>query len=76
LPSTRREFWETKIFQNVRRDSKNKKMLLDSGWRVATFWECAIRDKSAVEINKAIRRLATWLKAGNDGSNEIEVRDP
>lgn len=43
LPTTRREFWETKIAANKARDSRACNALSDAGWRVLTVWECSLK---------------------------------
>ncbi|EIU4785286.1 MULTISPECIES: very short patch repair endonuclease [Pseudomonadaceae] len=39
-PKTRLDFWQRKFDQNVARDTRNKAVLLASGWRVIQLWEC------------------------------------
>jgi len=60
LPNTRRDFWEKKINDNVKRDQKNINELMKEGWRVAVVWECALNDTNS--INKAINSLSEWIK--------------
>lgn len=71
-PSTRREFWQAKFEANVARDSAVRATLLESGWRVATVWECALRKLERVEL--ATDRLASWLW-GNASEFEIGEMD-
>lgn len=42
-PRSREEFWRLKFQQNIDRDTKNRKALLEQGWRVFEIWECGIR---------------------------------
>nr|WP_309504626.1 very short patch repair endonuclease [uncultured Roseovarius sp.] len=63
-PSTRPEFWESKFEANVRRDKRVQTQLMESGWRVATVWECALRKPGQVEATAG--RLAAWLGSGAD----------
>ncbi len=65
-PSTRPEFWRAKFEANLARDGAVRAMLLDKGWRVATVWECALRNSSRVE--SAVEHLAAWLH-----SNAVEL---
>lgn len=44
VPKSRVEFWMDKFRQNVIRDKKNRKLLIDSGWSVVVIWECETRD--------------------------------
>ncbi|NEJ82064.1 DNA mismatch endonuclease Vsr [Rhizobium leguminosarum] len=67
-PSTRPEFWQTKFAANVARDTAVKTALLESGWRVATVWECALRKPWQVEATGDL--VADWLATD---STEIEI---
>ena len=59
-PSTRREFWETKLGANVERDRRAREALLSAGWRVLVVWECATR---SVSVREALPELlACWIK--------------
>lgn len=58
-PTTRPDFWRAKFAVNVTRDDFVRATLLDSGWRVAVIWECALKKPEQVE--KAAERLAEWL---------------
>ena len=60
LPETNKEFWEKKIFDNVDRDKKNKKILEDLGWKVLLIWQCEIRNNDS-RIAK-LENLITALK--------------
>ncbi len=62
LPATRTEFWRVKIRSNRERDARNLVALSASGWRVATVWECALRNggKSAPEM--VCLTLSGWLQ--------------
>jgi DNA mismatch endonuclease (patch repair protein) len=59
VPSTRPEFWQEKFESNVARDSSVVETLLNSGWRVATVWECALRKPDAIQA--ATESVALWL---------------
>lgn len=43
MPQTRREFWEQKLSGNRVRDERNRRLLLEQGWRIVTVYECAWR---------------------------------
>ena len=43
MPSTRRDYWRTKIEKNVMRATKNDKELRELGWKVIHIWEHQIR---------------------------------
>ena len=62
-PKTRREFWKSKIRKNIERDSRNRYLLGDSGWRICTVWECALRGKGRQDFDTMFPRLGQWLKS-------------
>ena len=68
-PSTRGEFWRTKLDANVERDRRNRRDLLRAGWRVAVVWECALRKRIEDEIALQLDR---WLR-GNDREFETSL---
>ncbi len=43
LPTTRSEFWATKLARNVERDAENTDRLKALGWSVGVIWECESR---------------------------------
>lgn len=67
-PSTRPEFWISKFEANVARDEAVRLTLLDTGWRVATVWECALRTE--VSLTTARDILVAWLQ---NGGRELEI---
>ena len=62
LPATRRSFWRQKIDANRKRDGRIRKQLLDSGWRVATTWECAMRGASEAMASRRVTTIARWIR--------------
>ncbi|WP_461404896.1 very short patch repair endonuclease [Falsiruegeria mediterranea] len=58
-PSTNKEKWQMKFAENVVRDRKNHQLLLDSGWRVAVIWECALKQST----HPVLERTSSWLKS-------------
>ena len=63
IPSTRPEFWREKLSANAERDRRNEARLLDSGWRVATIWECTLRGKGAEALMRAADRIERWIRS-------------
>ncbi|MFJ2359221.1 very short patch repair endonuclease [Pseudomonas fluorescens] len=55
MPTSRVDFWQTKLTKNVERDLKAQQALINRGWRVVTIWECHTknRDLLRIEIQKA-----------------------
>lgn len=43
LPTTRQDFWRSKLEGNAARDRKAIAELQAAGWRVLVIWECALR---------------------------------
>lgn len=58
-PSTRAEFWAAKFGANTARDNAVRASLLESGWRVATVWECALRKPEYAA--RAAQLISGWL---------------
>lgn len=69
VPSTRTDFWLAKINGNRSRDSAQRKVLLEQGWRVLTVWECALRGKKADTLQKTIDNIVDWLS--NDSLSAV-----
>jgi DNA mismatch endonuclease (patch repair protein) len=67
-PSSNAEFWEAKFASNVRRDALQREQLLAANWRLATIWECGIRDLGADRIASL---LSGWLL-----TEELETEIP
>lgn len=58
-PSTRTEFWTTKLQSNAERDRRAADKLAEMGWRVLNVWECSTRDpEAAAGVPEALRR---WI---------------
>lgn len=66
-PSTRPEFWADKFAKNIERDERSRQSLIDAGWRVATVWECSLKEYGTEDLVTAVR---SWLH-GNDQVFEI-----
>ncbi|WP_314752730.1 very short patch repair endonuclease [Gluconacetobacter entanii] len=71
LPGTRTEFWHSKIERNRTVDARTVVALRDSGWRVGTVWECAIRGKGRIPLEDVLDTCASWLKST---TAELEIR--
>lgn len=61
-PSSRVEFWRSKIERNRANDEKVLNALVEGGWRVAVVWECAIRAAKS-DPEKLSLALENWLKS-------------
>ena len=70
-PSTREDFWQTKIARNRERDTEVEALLAGAGWRIATVWECALKGRERLQPEAVIGSLAAWLRGGAD---RLEIR--
>ncbi len=70
-PSTRTDFWLSKISDNMSRDLRTETLLLASEWRYAVIWECALKSKSRLPMAKLIGTLEDWII--NTSSKSLEV---
>lgn len=51
MPSTRHDFWEAKLEDNVLREERDRRALEDDGWSVMVIWECQ-------------PKLMSWVSSG------------
>lgn len=65
-PKSNPEFWNEKFTNNVVRDIKTNWKLSLSGYRVATVWECSVKNK----FDQTIECLVSFIK-GDEESIEI-----
>ena len=63
-PKSREDFWREKISKNIARDHAQYQVLADSGWRVGTIWECALKGKTRLHFDEVVDQCAIWLKSG------------
>lgn len=61
MPSSNNQFWFDKIMKNKERDKRNADLLLDQNWRVLSVWECSIRGKEKLGIERTIDIISNWL---------------
>jgi DNA mismatch endonuclease, patch repair protein len=76
LPSTRPEFWKTKIDGNRSRDGKALQSLAAAGWRVLVVWECALRGPARMPDGAALARCAAFLRSNRTTDHDIEGEWP
>jgi len=70
-PSTRTEFWTSKLRANVERDQRAVEKLAEMGWRVLNVWECATRDPTSAAV--LAEALQQWID-GDAAFGEISAR--
>jgi DNA mismatch endonuclease (patch repair protein) len=61
-PSTRADFWRNKIEGNRANDEKTLDILKQTGWRIMTIWECALKAKTKKPLDEVIKITSDWLK--------------
>lgn len=60
-PSSRVDFWVTKITRNQVVDRLSIEKLQQAGWRVGTVWECAIRGRAKRPFADVVEDCRKWL---------------
>lgn len=71
LPSTRPDFWRSKIERNREVDHRSRELLAQDGWRVGVVWECALKGRVRHPHEKVISDCAKWLGSGR---KHLEIR--
>jgi len=66
-PSTRTEFWTSKLQGNVARDRRAAGELAEMGWRVLNVWECSTRDLEAAKRLPDV--VQAWIDSGDATGN-------
>ncbi|HRH69131.1 MAG TPA: very short patch repair endonuclease [Flavobacteriales bacterium] len=56
-PKTNRTFWREKLDRNKARDRRKVRELRKAGWRVTTIWECRLRERPMVQVQRVVRAL-------------------
>ena len=62
-PSSRPDFWRTKIYRNREVDALASIALQEAGWRQGIVWECALKGKARLPIETVLADCATWLRS-------------
>lgn len=66
LPTTNPVFWKEKIEGTQQRHARQMAELVTAGWRVATVWECRVRDN----VEQVVLDLVSFAK-GKDAMIDI-----
>lgn len=61
LPQSNVIFWQKKLEENLKRDQKNIRKLVDLGWRVLVVWECST--KNHLLLDKLANEINSWLQS-------------
>lgn len=63
IPSTRHDWWKSKIERTKETDRKNIGKLVNNGWHVIEVWECDLKPKKISDsINRILKRLSSLNK--------------
>jgi len=62
MPTSRVEFWTTKISATKKRDATETTKLRALGWRVAIIWECALRSNP----DDTLRRVSDFIASDKE----------
>jgi DNA mismatch endonuclease, patch repair protein len=60
-PSTRPDFWKSKINRNQEVDIRAYKNLIKDGWYILTIWECALKGKTRRPLEYVVDNIEYWL---------------
>lgn len=63
-PSTRPDFWRTKIDRNREKDAEVLRQLDALGFRVLAVWECAIKGKTRLDFDFVVDEIERWVLNG------------
>jgi len=70
LPSSNLAYWAGKLERNKRRDRRNVRLLRQSGWSVATVWECQLADPKGLAA-----RLKRFLGPCGTASEKMHLAE-
>lgn len=76
MPTTRTEFWSTKININRRRDAAAAAALADTGWRCLWVWECALRGRGRRTPGELTDAMVAFVTGGNGFAEMAETEVP
>ncbi|MCP4621890.1 MAG: DNA mismatch endonuclease Vsr [Bradyrhizobium sp.] len=62
-PKTRMVFWRKKINRNREIDGTAISTLGSAGWRCCVIWECGLKGREALPVEKIIDRTSRWLSS-------------
>lgn len=51
-PASNKQFWENKVEDNRKRDTRQRRILRKNGWRVVRVWEHELKNNYNAVINK------------------------
>jgi DNA mismatch endonuclease (patch repair protein) len=75
LPKTNTEFWNNKISENVKRDTKVITQITDIGYRVLIIWECIFKGKNKERLDSLFENIILWIKSEDKESEILIIPD-
>jgi DNA mismatch endonuclease, patch repair protein len=72
LPKTRRLFWSMKIRNSSLRDSRTLIAIKSKGWRALIVWECALRGRNRMNVQRLLDCIEAFLKNENRLTMQIK----
>ncbi|MCL6588461.1 MAG: very short patch repair endonuclease [Firmicutes bacterium] len=57
IPKSNTKYWAEKIRKNKLRDRKNSQLLRQIGWSVIRIWECKLKCKPELQIQRLVKKL-------------------
>lgn len=72
LPTTRLDFWQTKLTTNAARDRNAIDRLQAEGWRVLVIWECALRGARKLKDVDVLTAATRYIEAGTELLLELQ----
>jgi DNA mismatch endonuclease, patch repair protein len=73
-PGTKKEFWRTKILKNRSNDEKVLRALDAQDWRVLQIWECALKGREMLSVERIVDEVTGWLWS-EESYHEIRGRN-
>lgn len=71
IPKSRVEFWEAKISGNKERDARNRRELVQAGYRVLDIWECSLKGKAALDTGLLEKELNRFISSSHENYREV-----
>lgn len=60
-PTSNVEFWQTKIQNNIDRDTRVRNELKKDGWKIITIWGCELRNKAVFDMT--MKKVVAKIKS-------------
>ncbi len=70
-PSTREEFWTTKINRYRVVDALSELALAEADWRLGIVWECALKGRTRLPLLDVLEACIAWLRSD---ASRLEIR--